>query len=93
VREDADPVLEEVDAAGSAAVEVAGAAVEASLVDEAAASGSAGVTHTVSDAGADAGAAVVEVTAALAAGVPPLEVTAAVAAAGFGATFAAAIAV
>jgi len=76
VREDAEPVLEEVDAAGSPAVEVA--AARASFVDEAAASGSAGVTHTVSDAGAGAAFG---------------EVTATVAAAGFGATFAAAIAV
>jgi hypothetical protein len=60
VREEADPALEEVAAAGSAAV-------EASLVDDGAASGSAAVTHTVSDAGADAGTAVVEITAASAA--------------------------
>ena len=45
-------MLEEGDAAGSAAVEVA--AARASFVDDAAASGSAGVTHTVSDAGAGA---------------------------------------
>jgi hypothetical protein len=91
VREDADPVLEEVDAAGSAAVEVV--AARASFVDEAAASGSGGVTHTVSDPGAGAGAAVVEVTAAFADAWTAAAEEVTVAAAGFGTTFAAAIAV